>query len=56
MWLGVSPPGLGLSPFIDGAYAHISFSGGLPTSKVSTQTVKIVFTAAATNPCLVLGY
>ena len=51
-WLGVSPLWLVFSPFLDGAHAHISFSGGLPTSNFSTKTVKIVFTAAATKPCL----
>ena len=48
-WLGVSPAWLEFSPFLDGAHAHISFSGGLPTSNLSTKTVKTVFTAAATK-------
>lgn len=51
-WLGVSLLWLVFSPFLDGAHALISFSGGLPTSNFSTKTVKIVFTAAATKPCL----
>lgn len=54
MRLGATPPWLSNLSFIDGGYAHIGFSGCLPTSNFSTETVKIVFTAAATTPCLLL--
>ena len=54
--LAVSPPWLGLSTFTVGAYAHVGIPGSSPTSNVSTKTMKTVFIATATEPCLVLGY
>lgn len=52
MWLGVIPFDVAISPFTYRASAHISSSG--PTNNFSTETMKIVFMAVGTEPCLFL--